>query len=79
MFVRAVVVAGDRSGTHVDAFADRRITDVGQMIDLAARADAAFLDLDKIAELGAVREFGIRVARVSTGRSRSAADDRECR
>ena len=56
MFVRAIVVAGDRAGADVDVPADLSVTDVRQAVDLAAFADGALFHLYEIANLGAALE-----------------------
>src|SRR5690606_26283829 len=60
MLVRAVVVACDRAGADIDAFADGGIADVAQMIDLAAVGNPALLRLDEVADLDLARELGTR-------------------
>src|SRR6185437_6214044 len=49
----AVVVAGDGARADIDAGADVTVAHVAEMIDLAARADRAVLDLDEIAQVHA--------------------------
>ena len=56
--VCAIVVAGNRSCTDVNAFSYFGVADVGQVIDLAAIRNRALLDFDKVAELHPVGQFG---------------------
>jgi hypothetical protein len=58
--VGAVVVAGDRAGADVDAAADRRVADVGQMVGLGLRGDRAVLDLDEVADMHVLGQHGAR-------------------
>src|SRR6188472_3884578 len=46
-----VVVGGDRGGPEVGRLSDVRVADVGEVRDLAARADVRVLDLDEGAGL----------------------------
>src|SRR6185503_12550023 len=47
----AVVVAGDGAGADVDARADLGVADVGEVVGLRARTEAARLDLDEVADV----------------------------
>ena len=60
MFVHTVVVAGDRTSANVYTFADIRITDVSQMVYLAAIGNRAFLYFDKVADFYVVRKLRAR-------------------
>src|SRR6476661_5550294 len=57
VLVGTVVVAGDRPGADVDVAPHRCITDVRQVIRLAALADGARLDLDEVADVNLVRQI----------------------
>ena len=51
VLVGAVVVGGDAAGADVDARADRRVAQVGQVIRLRAVGQPAVLDLDEVADV----------------------------
>ena len=51
MLVRPVIVAGNRPGADIHAFADRRVSEIAQMIGLRSFAEIRFLHLDKISHL----------------------------
>jgi len=55
----AIVIAGDGPGTDVDRAPDLGITDITQVVDLAAFANSRFLGLDEVAHLGAVANSGL--------------------
>ena len=54
MLVRAVVVAGDGAGADVAVGADLRVAQVGQVRGLATPPEPRLLDLDEVADLGAL-------------------------
>src|SRR5581483_1385524 len=58
VLVGAVVVAGDGAGADVDVPADLAVADVGEMVGLGARADAARLHLDEVADVHVPGEHG---------------------
>jgi hypothetical protein len=58
VLVRAVVVRDDAAGAEVDAFADLRIAEVGEVIGLRAVAEARVLDLDEVADVDVRAEVG---------------------
>src|SRR5674476_577992 len=58
MLVRAVVVAGNRSRTDVDAAADCAIADVTEMVGFAVCGDLAVFDFDEIADVYLVVQPG---------------------
>src|SRR6476646_2903763 len=58
VLAEAVIIAGDRAGADICAGADRRIADVGQVIDLRPLGNIGILDLDEIADLRAFGEAG---------------------
>src|SRR5262245_63822670 len=57
VLARAVVVAGDGARPDVDVAADRGVADIGEMVRLGARSDAARLDLDEIPDVHLGREL----------------------
>jgi hypothetical protein len=63
-------------GADVGARADRRVADVGQMIDLGALADLGLLELDEIADLGLVAEPRAGPDPGERADARLGADDR---
>ena len=68
VLVHAVVVAGDRAGADVDVCADRRVAEVGQVIDLRPGAERGLLQLDEVADLGAFADRRSRAADARTDR-----------
>ena len=56
--VGTVVVAGDGTGTDIDAAADRGVADVGEMVGLGMVGDGRILDLDEVADMNVATEFG---------------------
>ena len=76
MFVRAVVVAGDRAGADVDCRTDGRIADIAQVIRLRIVADYRVLHLDEVANVRAGMDFRTGTqARVRTDDAGAVSDD----
>ena len=75
MLVRAVVVRGDRAGAEVDALAERRVADVGEVVGLGAVAERGVLDLDEVADVdvAAERRAGAQARERSNRRARADA------
>ena len=59
MFVDAVVVAGDSSGTHVDSGSDLRIAKVAEVIGLGAFTQANFLGFTEVADVRAFADLAL--------------------
>ena len=57
VLVHAVVVAGDRARADVDAFADLRVAQIGEMVRLRTFAQLRFLGLDEVADVRAFSDF----------------------
>src|SRR5207245_1830591 len=51
-----VEVAGDRAGADVDPLADLGVPQVGEMVRLAAAAEAGLLGLDEVSDPGLLLE-----------------------
>ena len=56
----AVVVDDHRAAAEVNALADRRVADIGQMRDLGAVADRRFFQLNEVADAAAVADHALR-------------------
>ncbi len=66
MFVRAVVIAGNRTGAHVHSFPDFRITEIGEVVGLGALAETNLFGFHKIADVRVFTDFAAR-AKVRIG------------
>ena len=53
VLLEAVIVAEDGAGADVDAFADLAVAEVGEVVGLAAPAEAGLLRLDEVADVAA--------------------------
>ena len=60
VLVHAVIIAGNRACADIGVRADGRITDIGQVVRLAAVPDGAVFHFHEIADVHVVRQFGIR-------------------
>ena len=60
VLVIAVVVDNDRAAAEVDALADGRVTDIGQVRNLGAVADGGLLQLYEVADAAAVTDHALR-------------------
>lgn len=60
VLVIAVVVDNDRAAAEVDALADGRIADIGQVRNLGAVADGGLLQLYEVADAAAVTDHALR-------------------
>ena len=69
---RTIVIAGDRPRPDVDIPAGGRVTNIGEMVGLAARPKSACLDLDEVAHVHLVVQNGCR----TNARVRSDATSR---
>src|SRR5699024_2083074 len=58
MLARPVIIAGDDTGADLYVPADTSITDITQMIDLAARTQRDFLRFHEIADAAAIVDAG---------------------
>uniref|UniRef100_A0A914YBS6 Uncharacterized protein n=1 Tax=Panagrolaimus superbus TaxID=310955 RepID=A0A914YBS6_9BILA len=73
--VHAVVVAGDGAGTDVHPAADHRITQIGEVIGLAADTEGDLLGLDEVADVHAIGQHGTWAqARERTDQCRAFGD-----
>ena len=57
MFIDTIIVTGNGTGANVNLRAYITITNIAQMIDLAARAYARFLGLNKVANAGTFTQY----------------------
>src|SRR5690606_5487861 len=59
-FVHPIVVAGNGARAYVYVSAQRRVTDIAEVVDLGPRTDDRLLDLDEVAHLGAIVQLRTR-------------------
>ena len=74
VLVIAVVVDNDRAAAEVDALADGRVADIGQVRNLGAVADGGLLQLYEVADAAAVTDHALR-ADIGKRTDRSIAAD----
>ena len=60
MLAHTVVIGSDRAGSHVDVLAEAGVTDVAEVVDLAAGTHLAFLHLHKVADAASIGDVGRR-------------------
>src|SRR6185437_10013844 len=69
-----VVVAGDNAGANVDAFADDRVAQVGEVVGFGAPAKRDLLGLDEVADMSLGADAALR-AKMRIRAKQSAVTD----